>query len=261
MPDTEIEAKELAIFAVKEAARILMEDFGKKAKVSTKLKGEPVTESDIKSEERIIDLIREKYPGHSIIAEERGFLKGNSDYTWIVDPLDGTRNFLHGLPYFGVSIALERKREVVLGVVNLPCFDELYVAEKGKGAYLNGERITVSKKSLEESLLLYESEFRRMGKLATIPFSDLATSVSAVRIFGSASVSLTLIASGKAEAYITYNVKPGDIAGGALILEEAGGIVTDLKGTPWNSYMDRMVATNGRIHEEVLKILRNKLRI
>jgi len=261
MPDIEIEAKELAIFAAKEAGRILMEDFGKKAKVSTKLKGEPVTESDIKSEERIIDLIREKYPGHSIIAEERGFLKGNSDYTWIVDPLDGTRNFLHELPYFGVSIALERKRGVFLGVVNLPCFDELYSAEKGKGAYLNGDRITVSKKSLEESLLLYESEFRRIGKLATMPFSDLATSVSAVRIFGSASVSLTLIASGKAEAYITYNVKPGDIAGGALILEEAGGVVTDLKGTPWNSQTKSVVATNCIIHEEVLKTLRCKLKI
>jgi len=261
MSDTEIEAKEFAIFASKEAGRIIMEDFGKKGKVSTKLKGEPVTESDVKSEERIIDLIREKYPDHSIIAEEHGFLKGNSDYTWIVDPLDGTRNFVHELPYFGVSIALERKREVVLGVVSLPCFDELYVAEKGEGAYLNDERIAVSKKSLEESLLLYESELRRMGGLATVPFGDLATSVSAVRIFGSASVSLTLIASGKAEAYITYDVKPGDIAGGALILEEAGGIVTDLKGTPWNLYTEKVVATNGGVHEEVLKILRRKLRI
>lgn len=253
--------KELAFFAAKDAGRILMKNFGKKGKVRTKLEGEPVTDSDIKSEERIIELIREKYPDHSIIAEEHGFLKGDSDYTWIVDPMDGTSNFINKLPYFGVSIALEHKKEVVLGVVYLPYFDELYVAEKGKGAYLNGARITVSKKTLKESLLLYESEFRRIGKLAMTPFSDLANSVSVVRIFGSASVSLTLIASGKAEAYIAYNCKPVDIAGGALILEEAGGIVTDLKGNSWNPYMKKVVATNGRIHKDVLKILRRRLRI
>ncbi|MDH5770488.1 MAG: inositol monophosphatase [Candidatus Bathyarchaeota archaeon] len=248
--------KELAFLAAKDAGRILMKNFGKKGKVRMKLEGELVTDSDVKSEERIIDLIREKYPDHSILAEEHGFLKGNPDYTWIIDPMDGTHNFINKLPLFGVSIALEHKKEVVLGVVYLPCFDDLYVAEKGKGAYLNGARITVSKKTLKESLLLYESQFRKTGKLAMMPFSVLTSSVSAVRIFGSASVSLTLIASGKAEAYITYNCKPVDIAGGSVILEEAGGIVTGLKGTSWNPYMEKVVATNGKIHEEVLKILR-----
>jgi len=250
-----IEMKKLAILAAKEAGDLLREDFGKKFKISTKLGGELVTESDVKSEDRIIGMIQEEFPDHSIIAEELGELQRDSDYTWVIDPMDGTNNFVRHIPYFGVSIALEHKKDLILGVINIPCFDELYVAEKGKGAYLNDKRISVTKKTLKDSLLLYDSQLRKAGSRAIRHFSDLASSVLEARIFGAAAINLALIASGRAEAVIDYRPKPEDIAAGCLIVREAGGMVTDLKGTPWKSYMEDVVATNGRIHEEVLKIL------
>ncbi len=253
--------KELAISAAKEAGLVLMKDFGEEGKVRIKPGGEPVTDSDIRSEKRIIDIIRERYPSHSILSEEGGLLKGDLDYIWMVDPLDGTRNFIRKLPYFGVSIALEHEGRVILGVVNLPYFDELYVAERGKGAYLNGKRIAVSNRGLKESLLLYESKFHKMPKLTVTPLRDLASSVNTVRVLGVTSMSLSLIASGRAEAYIAYAVKPMDIAGGAIILEEAGGVITDLNGNAWSPYMKRIVATNGVVHGKILEILRRRLTV
>ncbi|MCK4243362.1 inositol monophosphatase [Candidatus Bathyarchaeota archaeon] len=252
-----LQMKKLAVLAAKEAGNILLENFGKKKIIKSKSGGELVTDSDIESEEKIIGLIKENYPDHSIISEEKGTLKKNSDYTWIIDPLDGTHNFIHGLPLFAVSIALEYKGKIVLGVVNIPFFDEVYLAEKGKGAYCNGTKIFVSKKNLKEAFLLYGSRLLKKGEIEKPSFFNLVDSVFRTRIIGTTAVCLTLVASGKAEAYVTLG-KPEDVAGGCLILEEAKGTITDLNGGSWNPYMKMFVASNGKTHEKMLNILRSE---
>jgi len=249
--------RELAIRAGKEAGKILMDNFGRAHKIMRKGDRELVTNVDFEAEETIIRLIKEKYPHHSVLSEERQAEENRSQYRWIIDPLDGTHNYIHNVSIFGVSIALEWEGQVILGVIFLPVTAELYVAEKGKGAYLNNERITVSQRDLNQASLAYDSSLRYNKEVILTNLGKLADNVFNVRMFGSSARSLSFIASGKIDLQIEYHDQPWDFSAGALIVEEAGGKVTDLQGNPWSPRIDQYIASNSRIHEDILRILQD----
>jgi len=244
-----------AIKAAREAGRILLDNFGRIKKVEVKKRGDLVTNVDVEAEEKIIKIINGKYPEHFILSEESKELKGNSDYRWIIDPLDGTHNYVRGIEIFGVSIALEHKGSIILGVIYMPCSDELYFAERGEGAYLNGERIKVSRRGLSQALLVYDSNIK-LGKEHVVKGLDmLARKTFALRMFGSSVRTLSYIAEGKADIFIDYHHGPWDFSAGALLVEEAGGKLSDIYGNPWSPWVRGYIASNGVVHEEVVKTL------
>ena len=248
---------DVAIAAARQAAIVLMERFGDVIHVASKDKvyKELVTDVDLQVEGEIITVIREDYPNHSILSEEQGSLYTASEYKWIIDPLDGTHNYARRLPIFGTSIALEHKGKVVLGVISLPYFDEFYTAERGKGSYFNGEKIHVSNTELSQYLMIYDTKLRVNRDPMVASLSDLVPEVFIIRMFGCATWDLSPIAKGQADFDVDFTAKPWDLAAGALIVEEAGGKVTDIQGNPWNAYTQGFVASNGKVHEEVLGII------
>lgn len=220
-----------------------------------------VTEIDTKAETRIIEIIRSYFPGHSIISEEVGDLSQDSFYKWIIDPIDGTVNFAHGIPICCVSIALSYKDTLLLGAVYNPMMNELFFAEKGRGATLNDMPIKVSQKT----------EFRKACLVTGFPYKWPETKEHPIKVFerfilqglpvrrlGSAAIDLCWVACGRFDGFWEYNLSPWDVAAGYLIVEEAGGKVTDFEGRPYNIYDKQTLATNGKIHEEMLFQIRNK---
>lgn len=246
--------KETMLAAIKEGGKIVNEYRGKIKEIKMKSYKDFVTEVDLKSEEAIINIIKEKFPEHAIYSEEIGVKEGRENYTWIIDPLDGTHNYIFNIPFFGVSIALAKGKEVIMGAIYLPAFDELFFAERGKGAFLNGKPISVAKHGLSESLILYDNQFHKHEHM--LPnFTRIVDKVFTTRIFGSAVCDLCSVARGYANARIFHKPKLCDFAAGALIVEEAGGRATDFHGNPWNIETKNLVASNGVIHNELLKIL------
>ena len=251
---------ELAIEAAVDAGRFLKRSVGKFKQVDRKLGQETnlVTEIDRKAEEMIIGRIRQRYPQHDVLGEEFGAQDLQSEYKWVIDPLDGTTNFTHGLPIFCVSVGLERKGELVLGVVYDPNFDELFTAEKGKGAFLNNRRIRVSTtKKLGESLLVtgfpYDIKSRSDGIVKH--FENFLKEGQAVRRLGSAALDLCYVAAGCFDGYWENSLNPWDMAAGVLLVQEAGGWVTDFRGFPTTIYQKPVLATNGVIHEQMIEVL------
>ncbi|XGI84281.1 inositol monophosphatase [Halorutilales archaeon Cl-col2-1] len=214
-----------------------------------------VTQIDYESEEAIRETLLGEYPDHSVLAEEEGE-EGDSEYRWIIDPLDGTTNFVHGVPHYAVSIALEVDGEVQHGVVYHTPTDDVYTASEGEGAYLNGEEISVSSNpDLEESVIA--TGFSRESVEDEALMSALRTVIAeshGVRRMGSAATDLVLVASGVLDGFYERFLSPWDIAAGSLIVEEAGGTVTDLEGG--ESYFETgdIVATNTEIHRQVLDL-------
>ena len=248
--------KETAIKAAKEAGKILMENF-KKA-MTIKDKGDSlVSDIDLKSERKIIAIIKENFPEHSILSEEEGTEEKKSDYKWLIDPIDGTHNYIRGIPLFGISIALEYKKEIVLGVMYFPYNDELFIAEKGKGAYLNSKKIEVSKKNeLKKALMIFDGALHLRKKEKIEFLNKVIDSIFRARIFGVATVDLSFVATGKADFLVAFSTNPWDIAAGFLILEEAGGKITDFEGNKWSQYMHEFIASNGLLHEQILKTIK-----
>lgn len=246
---------ELAISAAKEAGAILLENFGKVRQVQRKGERELVSNVDVESENKIIQMIRSRYPDHSILCEESEIRTSNSEYKWIIDPLDGTHNYVYGINIFGVSIALEHRREIILGVINLPATGEIYWAERGKGAYLNGERIFVSEREMNKAFTIFDSGLQ-VDTLRRVNFlSELVKKVFNIRMFGASTRHLTYIARGSADLMVEFGDNPWDFAAGGLILMEAGGKITTLNGQEWNIYERGYVASNGKFHDEVIKLL------
>ena len=245
--------KSTAILAANRASKVLLSYYGKKEAIKQKSNKTLVGTADIKANRTIIQTIKKNFPNHSILSEETGFEDNNSDYKWVIDPLDGTHNFLHNIPIFGTSIALEYKNEVVLGVLSFPILDITAVAEKGKGAFLNGKRINVSnKQNLEHSFVLFEYSYaNRQEKIGFL--EQLTHKTIDVRNFGSAVYNLLLIASGKCEGYVILSTNEWDVAAGFLIVEEAGGKITGLNGKMWAFGKNKFVVSNGKIHKELLK--------
>ncbi|MBM2841792.1 MAG: Inositol-1-monophosphatase [Bacteroidetes bacterium] len=256
----------IAIEAAKEAGKFLKYSVGKVKSVEMK-KGEErnlVSEIDKGSEAKIISIIKRHYPNHAILAEESGTAASGgsgtaSDYKWVIDPLDGTTNFLHGLPVFCVTIGVEYKGEIVAGVVYDPNLDELFTAEKGSGAYCNGKRLKVSQTSgLIHSLLVtgFPYDIAKNPDNAVGHFVNFLMEGQAVRRLGSAALDLSYVASGRFDGFWEVNLNPWDIAAGLLLVQEAGGKVTDFSGAPSSIYNRQLLASNGIIHDAMLDVLK-----
>jgi myo-inositol-1(or 4)-monophosphatase len=218
-----------------------------------------VTQADKESEKTIIDFIKKKYPTHGILAEESGSHSNESDYLWVIDPLDGTSNFAHGLPIFSVSIGLQFKKEIVAGVVYDIMRDKLYSAEKGSGAFRDNEKISVSKNSIiEKSFLVtgFPYNINENPENAFEKFIAMTKSSRAVRRLGSAAIDFCYVAEGVFDGFWEVHLNPWDICAGKLLVEEAGGLVTDFNGQPIDIFNKAILASNGIIHQKMISILR-----
>lgn len=238
----------------REAGALLMPYF--KRRIGFEYKGDVdlVTEADRASEKLVVSRIREQFPAHDIMGEEGTRHDSGSDYKWYVDPLDGTTNFAHGFPVFCVSLGLEFKGELVAGVLYDPTRDELFTAEQGSGAYLNGARIHVSNtQELCESLLATGFPSHKRHKNPNIYFYHTITLRShGVRRAGSAALDLANVAAGRVDGFWEFNLNPWDTAAGVVLVREAGGTVTRMDGTPFRIDSRETLASNGIIHQEVM---------
>jgi myo-inositol-1(or 4)-monophosphatase len=250
---------EVAVAAATRAGALLRDHFGGPRRIGVKAgPRDLVTEMDRRAEALIIDTIRRPFPDHAILAEEQGLLPGAAGPRWIVDPLDGTTNYAHGLPLYAVSVALEVGGRVAVGVVYDPSRDECFTAAHGRGAALDGRRLRVSSSpTLGESLLATGFPYD-MGDAHNNLAEHNAVSVRSrvVRELGSAALTLAAVAAGRLDAYWELCLGPWDVAAGALLVEEAGGRVTDPDGAPLDLAVPAVVASNGLVHGELLDILK-----
>ena len=245
----------------RDAGNLLVQKLGS-AKITTKGDINLVTEADIAAENLIIDRIRSHYPQHGILAEESGeaVLVGGkrSEWKWIIDPLDGTTNYAHGYPCFCVSIGLERAGELEIGVVYDPMRDEMFAAERGRGATLNDRKIRVSTvDQLSQSMLCtgFPYNVRERPDFAR-DFTNFTMNAQAVRRDGSAALDLAYVACGRFDGFWEDGLSPWDIAAGALLIFEARGKVTKFNDEPLDIYNEQVLATNGLIHEAMMKVLK-----
>ena len=251
--------KETALLAARRAGEVLKEGFGKAHEFALKSSRiDLVTELDRRAEATILEVIRARFPDHGILAEESSEMEGEGEYRWIIDPLDGTTNYAHGYPIFAVSIALERAGEIVLGVIYSPILGELFLAERGRGATRNGEPIRVSRTEGLASALLatgFPYDLARID-LNLQHFSRFIHRAQAVRRDGSAALDLCWLACGRFDGFWELDLRPWDVAAGALIVEEAGGKVSDFSSGELDIFGDEILASNGLIHREMLQVLR-----
>ena len=253
---------DFAIQTAREAGRVLAEKFGRAIRVTNKGDIDLVTEADIASERLIVERIRSYHPRHAILTEESGDVVAlgdvDSEYKWIIDPLDGTTNYAHGYPVFCVSVALEHEGRVVVGVVYDPTRDEMFAAERGQGATLNGRSLRVSETSeLNDALLCtgFPYDVRDRGDFAR-HFRNFIMRAQSVRRDGAAALDLAYVAAGRFDAFYEEGLRPLDVAAGVLLVEEAGGRVTHYDGSPFRIYTPPIAASNGLIHEAMLDVLR-----
>ena len=250
------------IQTAREAGGVLIDRLGR-ARISTKGDIDLVTEADLAAEKLIIERIRSHYPRHAILAEESGASveldAGKSDWKWIIDPLDGTTNYAHGYPCFCVSIAVERAGQIELGVVYDPTRDELFAAERGQGATLNERPIRVSTIADLNSAMLctgFPYNVRERPDFAR-EFINFTMTAQAVRRDGSAALDLAYLACGRFDGFWEDGLNAWDIAAGLILIEEAGGRVTDFCGAPLSIYTPKVLATNGLVHEAMMGVLRD----
>ena len=249
---------QLAVAAAKEAGRIQKDRFGRMNKVEYKGEINPVTEVDRLCEKAIVKMILDSFPGHDVLTEESPFEGKGSPWKWIIDPLDGTTNYLYGLPCFCVSVALEVKGRVVIGVVYDPILDELFHAEQGKGAFLNGNRISVSKtRVLDRGFLCtgFPYDVRERPDFYLGYFREFMIKSFAIRRLGSAALDLCYLAAGRFDGFWELKLQAWDVAAAGLMVAEAGGATTDFQGGPFNIYSGEILASNGLIHEEMLQVI------
>jgi myo-inositol-1(or 4)-monophosphatase len=248
-----------AINTAREAGRILAERFGR-ARVSYKQNDiDLVTEADLAAEAYILGQIGAHYPRHAILAEESGVTEtAGAEYRWIIDPLDGTTNYAHGYPCFCVSIGLEHNGELIVGAVYDPTRDEMFAAEKGAGAMLNGRRMRVSQtEELKRALVCTGFPYNVRERHDFMrEWRNFTMRAHGVRRDGSAALDLAYVAAGRFDAFWEDGLNPWDMAAGALLVAEAGGLVTNYRNGPLNIYQPPIVASNGLIHESMLEILR-----
>lgn len=231
-----------------------------KQRVDVEYKGpiDLVTAYDRGSQDIICKIINAQFPSHSILAEEDLELQRNQEQLWVIDPIDGTTNFAHALPMFCVSIAFLEAGLPHIGVVYLPALDELFYAVRGQGAFLNDQRICVSRENqLTASLLATGFPYNRRENIDfyLAPFKQFKMEARGVRRMGSAAIDLVYTASGRFDGYWEYNLHPWDTAAASLILLEAGGTITNFSGQPFNPFMKECLASNGLIHQRMLEII------
>ncbi len=254
---------ELAIRAAREAGAILQDYATRGFQIEHKGRINLVTEADFASEHHIKQLITSHYPTHRILAEESGesaHSGSSDDYWWIIDPLDGTTNFSHGYPCYAVSIGVEHRGEIVVGVIYDPTRDELFAAERGAGAMLNGQKIQVSDVDhLEKALVVsgFPYDVRERMDEYLPAWRKFLERAQGVRRLGAAAIDMACVAAGRMDGFWEYGLNPWDTAAGWVIIEEAGGRMTKLDGSPFDNSIPSLLCTNGKIHDEMLEVLRD----
>ena len=252
------QVKHTGLIAARKSADVLLSHFGKISSIKKKGAIDLVTIADTESEKTIINTIREKFPYHTILAEESGRSNERSDCKWIIDPLDGTTNYAHGLGVFAVSIAFAYKDEIQMGIVFNPTSNELFWAVKEQGAFLNDVPIkTSATKSLSESLLVtgFPYNFKEIFSPLMSRFKNCLNEAQGIRRLGSAALDLCFVACGRFDGFWEQNLNPWDTAAGTLIVEESGGKITDFSNNTFNVDMNEILATNGNIHEQLIALL------
>lgn len=254
---------EIAISAAREAGEIINQNYGKIKETDIRQKSavDFISFVDETAEKKIIDLIRTQYPDHAFLAEESGAEDTSSGYRWVIDPLDGTTNYLHMIPFFSTSIALEYNGETLLGVVYNPVHNELFYAQKGKGALLNDHPIHVSKaQTLAESFIATGFPFKKKEVLSSHlkAFEKIFQKCIGARRLGSAALDLSYVAAGRFEGFWEIGLQPWDIAAGDIIVREAGGFVSDFWDNPDYKNSSYIMATNSKIHRELATIIQSE---
>lgn len=251
--------KQVGLAAAFASGEVLRSKFRRISSITKKGRIDLVTEADTESEKAILSILESCFPDHSILAEESGRLLKDSPFLWIIDPLDGTTNFAHELPLFSSSIACAVNGEIKVGFVHNPVSGELFSAIHGEGAFLNGEKLSVTNRSiLSECLLVtgFPYNFKDCFDEVMPRFSNCLRASQGVRRLGSAALDLCYVACGRFDGFWEQNLKPWDTAAGLLISQEAGALVTDFYGKPYNIEMSEILATNGNIHKEMLSLVK-----
>ena len=246
------------IKAAKTAGNYIKNNYSKKIDLQYKENADFVTSVDITAEKKIISIIKQQYPNHSILGEESGKEIKNNDYLWIIDPLDGTTNFTMKNPFFNTSIALVKKNEIILGVVYNPISNELFYAEKNKGAYLNDKKINVNnKKEISKSIIAFchGSKNKNSIKKATKIYSKMKLKANHTRQLGAAALELCYVACGRVSCFYMNDMNSYDVAAGAIIVKEANGKVSDFNNKKFNINSKDILASNKKIHNDILKII------
>ena len=249
-----------AVQTARDAGSILVDRLGRALQVSNKGDIDLVTEADLASEKLIIERIKSHYPRHAILAEESGaseFVAGTSDWKWIIDPLDGTTNYAHGYPCFCVSIGLERAGALEIAAIYDPMRDEMFAAERGQGATLNGRRMRVSEIDDLNSAMLctgFPYNVRERPNFER-DFANFTMEAQAVRRDGSAAIDLAYVACGRFDGFWEDGLNAWDVAAGVLLVEEAGGLVTDFEGGKLDIYTPKVLASNGLVHDAMRRVL------
>jgi len=246
-----------AIEAAKAAGKILMKNYGKIDSFDTKSDKSLVTKIDMACEKKIKEIIFSKYPHHNIIGEEEGEDGKGSDYKWIVDPLDGTHNYIFNIPIFGTSIGIACKDELIGGVIYLPVSKELYVAEKGKGCFLNGKKLTIKDTSLKQSLVSFSSGYiRSNAEEAQMVAKKFLNNCFEIRVSGCAIFNIAGVLRNTFGVMISKHAKDWDISAGAVMINEAGGVATDFEGDKWRLGSRSVLAGNKTCHKEALILVK-----
>ena len=248
--------------ACRKAAKTLIRDFGEieNLQVSLKGPGDFVSASDKKVEKIIIDELQKARPNYSILSEEIGKISNDESFKWIIDPIDGTSNFFHGIPHFAISVGLEHNEEIVCGIIYDPIKDEMFVAEKGNGAYLNNQLIRVSSRSKLKDCIIFTGGPKHDSKdreLALKEYNNFSSKVLIpIRKMGSASLDMAYVAAGRCDGFWQRNLNYWDIAAGIILVKESGGFVTDFKGE--NEYIQNktILVTNSKISNEMIEVLK-----
>ena len=248
--------------ACRKASKTLIRDFGEieNLQVSLKGPGDFVTNCDKKVEKILIDELLKARPSYSILSEEIGEINNDDSFKWIIDPIDGTSNFLHGVPHFAISVGLEHNKEIICGIIYDPIKDEMFTAEKGNGSYLNNQRMRVSSRSKLEDCMIFTGGPKREAKnreLALKEYYKFSIKIlTPIRKLGSASLDMAYVAAGRCDGFWQRNLNYWDIAAGIILVKEAGGFVTDFNGE--NEYIQNktILATNAKINKEMIEILK-----
>jgi len=250
--------------ACRKAAKILIRDFGEVEKLQVSLKGpgDFVTVSDKRVEKILIDELQRARPNYSILSEEIGLIKKDEEFKWIIDPIDGTANFLHGIPHFGISIGLEHNKEIICGIIYDPIKNEMFFAEKGNGSYLNDQRMRVSARSKLMDCIIFTGgpSFKSSDedkKLSLKEYEKFSSKVGTpLRKMGSASLDMAYVAAGRCDGFWQRNLNYWDIAAGIILVKEAGGFVTDFNGNDKYIENKNILVTNSKINEQMIEILK-----
>ena len=250
--------------ACRKAAKILIRDFGEVEKLQVSLKGpgDFVTVSDKRVEIILIDELQRARPNYSILSEEIGLIKKDEEFKWIIDPIDGTANFLHGIPHFGISIGLEHNKEIICGIIYDPIKNEMFFAEKGNGSYLNDQRMRVSARSKLMDCIIFTGgpSFKSNDedkKLSLKEYEKFSSKVGTpLRKMGSASLDMAYVAAGRCDGFWQRNLNYWDIAAGIILVKEAGGFVTDFNGNDKYIENKNILVTNSKINEQMIEILK-----